>query len=307
MRSLQAALARFDVASTATSISVPGGPTHVVEIVGASRVTAPVRQRLTRPATPHTTRVVVADAIDHAARRVLDDAGVSWYDRRGHLKITLQGLIIDADVEPDERLGNRPRHDDQPVRGRSGLTVAVDALRNATRGQPPSGLRPLSRATGLALSSLSHASRQLRSAGILDLDRPAGAELFWATAPEWRPAWQPLSSIPTPGESDNLLAADTRAALRYGVPIGVTADYPWDLYAPDERTMQRILLHHQNDGPVVARIAVVPTPAAMADSTPGEPFDYVHAIVAALDLAADPSRGAEAIDAWNPEGITRVW
>jgi hypothetical protein len=306
VRALTDALARLNIDVTADSISVPGGQPHTVDIVGASRVTAPVRHTLTAPTAPGTTRVVVADAIDHAARQMLNDAGVSWFDRRGMLKITLPGIVVDADIESDERLG-RQRASEQPVRGRSGLTVAVDALRNATQDEPPSGMRALSRATGIPLSSLTASSRQLSQFGILALDRPAGQELFWATAQVWRPIWQPLTTMPTPDTATALLAGDTLAAVHYGVPIGVTKTYPWDLYAPDDRVAGLVMLRHQGDGPVVARIAVIPTPAALEHPTPGRPFNYVHPIVAALDLAADPSRGAEAINDWHPERITRVW
>ncbi len=306
VRALEAALADHEINATGDTITVPGGAPQPIQVVGASRVTAPVRDTLTAPISG-ATRVVVADAIDHSARDALDAAGVSWLDRRGHLKITLPGLIIDTSTDPDTRRDRRRELAEQPIRGRSGLTVAVDALRNATRGEPPTGPRALFRRTGLAVSSLSLAGRQLRDAGMLTEDGPLSPDLFWATAKVWRPSWDTLTALPTGKAAAGLLAGDTLAAIHYGIPLAVTKDYPWDLYVPDARTAARIAVRHQGPGAVAARIAVIPTPAALEDPTPGDPFPYVHAIVAALDLAADPSRGAEAIRDWNPEGIIRVW
>lgn len=120
----------------------------------------------------------------------------------------------------------------------------------------------------------------------------------------WRPAWSELNLLPQSG--DLVLAADTRAGCHYGIPMNAAADYPWDLYATDVRTANRIILQCQKPG---AGLVVTPIAAVgeFHQSKRGEPYSYVHPVVVALDLAPDVSRGAETINNWSAKNIRRVW
>ena len=55
-------------------------------------------------------------------------------------------------------------------------------------------------------------------------------------------------------------------------------------------------------------VAMAPAPAVCARRYHGRgPWPLVHPLVAALDLAVDPGRGGEALEAWHPEDVERVW
>src|SRR4051794_12099798 len=67
--------------------------------------------------------LVVAEKITADGRAVLSDAGWSWLDRRGRLHVRAPGVRVDIDVPPDPQLAVATAPD-QPITGRSGLTVA---------------------------------------------------------------------------------------------------------------------------------------------------------------------------------------
>jgi hypothetical protein len=251
--------------------------------------------------------LVVADLIGAEARAALDAASISWLDRRGHLRVTSPGVWIDRDIDPLPR-SRRSAGDRLEIRGASALAVAVGHLLDPTEF---GGVRPLARLLGLSPSAISQARTPLARRGLLTDDADALAELFWAVSAAWRPQWVDLPVSPV--SADGLVAGGTLAAAARGAPIIATDTYPLELHAADADTLERIRLRAgQPRGEIPpARVTVAPTPlvtkvhAPIAKQLRGH--RVAHPLFVALDLAADPARGAEALAEWEPEGWPRAW
>jgi hypothetical protein len=296
-----------DATLDAAGIEIPGRPPVPVEILGAHTVSMPVPARYTA-ARPGTVTIVVAEVITDGARAVLDAAGTNWLDRRGHLKLTAPGMIINTDIGPRSRRPDRLDDLDRPLRGRAGLAVAVDALWHTALGEVPGKINRIARMAGLTHPPVSLAAKRLRDAGLLGDNGGRVPELFWATVELWRPHWIDLATVPERHGAEGLVAGGTRAAIHHGIPIAATDDYPWELYAPTEDVAAMAQIRYAGPGPVLARVAAIPTPLGLCDSVDsGGRFPFVNPLIAALDLATDPSRGTEALTAWQPGEIRRVW
>ena len=104
---------------------------------------------------------------------------------------------------------------------------------------------------------------------------------------------------------------DTRAAVAWGAPLVASGAYPPDLYVHDEGALVKAMQHFADSAVMNSRactVAMAPAPAVCARRYHGRsPWPLVHPVVAALDLAVDPGRGSEALDAWHPEDVERVW
>lgn len=302
-------LARFglDLDGQAGTVSRDQGDAISVHIVGASAVTVPLRDRLVRPGQ---VTLVVADLITADARRALDRAGIAWIDRRGHVRFVMpERWEIDADIGPSPRQPGTPVVDHEPVVGSAGLAVAVDALIAAARGRPLERVTRIATQVGLTHPPVSRAARRLREAVLLAEGRAVCPELFWATVRAWRPRWVDLARVPSGDLASGLLLTSTWQALGHGAPMVVTADWPLELYAPDEAALGRIVnAQPRVDGRPPARIALAPTPMVGVHPGAGRAgFEGVDPVVAALDLAADPGRGTEVLRNWHPTDFEAVW
>lgn len=273
----------------------------------ATVVTPTMARRLTRGRrSPAHVTVVIGDLIGEAARRVLRDAGWGWLDRRGHLRLLAEGMWVETPVPPMPRPGSG-RGSTEPVRGASGIAVAAAHL---LRPDDPPGVRELARRVGLSGAAISTARRRLVDAGFLsEAGTPAIPDLFWALAAAWRTARIGLARVP---KADGLVVTGTRAAVALEAPLAATGDYPIHLLAVDERAYQRArLLGGEATGTPAATLTLAPTPLAVdaefVGTTTVEGLPTAHPLFVALELADDPGRGAEALDAWSPEGFDRVW
>lgn len=286
----------------------PDGRRLLIEIKAASVVTpAQIRDWLRGSSQSSEVRVVVADLISRAARDELRAAGWGWLDRRGHLRLVAPGVWVDRQIEPVPR--GRTGAPPPVVRGASGIAVAAAAL--LWPDNPP-GVRELARRVRLSPAAISVSRRALIGAGLLSAEgRGAVPELFWALTAAWGPQRVPLGRIP---EHDSLLVVTgTAAAVALEAPIVATADYPVDLLAGDERVYRRARLRggQSGSGRTVATVGLAPTPLAVDPELIGGTVVHgvptTHPLFVALDLAADPARGAEVLEAWEPEGFLRVW
>jgi len=109
---------------------------------------------------------------------------------------------------------------------------------------------------------------------------------------------------------------DTVAASVYGAPVSMRAGHPPDFYVPDQTTVRRAL---HLLGPAVSassracRVRVAPTSLVCdrrvdATSWAPEPWPLANPLFVALDLAQDPGRGREILQAWTPATPwNRVW
>ena len=181
---------------------------------------------------------------------------------------------------------------------------------------PAVGVRPLARTLGLSPAAVSKARSALARSGLLDTGRDARQALFWLLSDSWHPEWTDLTTAPHT-MLDDLVAGGTRAAAALGAPIISTADYPVEIYASDIASFERarLLASPEDSGSgshrVGARVAIAPTRLVTTPSVRSgaavQGWSVTHPLFVALDLAADPARGREALEGWDPSGWPRAW
>jgi hypothetical protein len=307
------------------------GRTVAVELKAAATVSPHLAERLVAAAV--TTApvdgacVVVADRVVDKARDVLRAAGWGWLDRRGHLRIDAPGILVDSSFPALTEPRGLPR---APLRRRVAQEVAVALLLAPDRAR---GVRDLAGELGRAPSSVSEAMRALRAQALIDDDGlPAASALFWELAEHWPTTAQALQRQPAPGEASlteqlqlglndiehtvGWALTDTLAAAAFGAPLGVGSAHPPDFYVPTREVARqaRLVL---GAAPYAERGCTVrPAPVAFACSRRVDGtrlgvdayWPLAQPLFVALDLAADPGRGHEALASWDPpEPWARVW
>jgi hypothetical protein len=312
-------------------VAVGDGPTVLVRPVWRSVLSAGRAQDALRavqdggPGTP----MVIADKIPAPARDVLNAAGVGWFDRRGHLRLTGPGLLVDADVPAPQMATARPAFPS----GRTGVGTAVALLvARAAAAEPVAwetvapNVTEIAALAGVAVSGASTAMKTFRQLGYLNGDgSPVVPDLFWATVEHWSPQWVSLGK---PIDSDPRLAkrldanlehldrlgwclAGDGAAAAWRAPIvgGDVGARQWYVPSLDVLDTLRWTLGEPSAGePAADYVAVAPTPVACrrrVDRGVGAPVEPLAA--AALDLSLDQARGQESLEQWVPETGQRVW
>ncbi len=274
-------------------------------------------------------RLLVANQLSSAAREILEGAGWSYLERRGHLRIWLERLRIDTRVEPLIEVPRRSALD-----AAAGRAVALCLL--AADGKL--SIRNIAAQIEMAVSTAATAVTNLREAALITQGSSEAVvpDLFWALADRWghRNRTVSLLECPAPGDAartaqlglglDDIehiagwaLRGD-QAAAAWGAPIPLRGDAPPDFYVPDDRTL-RIARQLYGEAPSDARraatVTLAPTPwtvthrydlAARQLARTGWPV--VHPVVAALDLLLGGARGREILDDFDPPpGFRRVW
>ena len=270
--------------------------------------------------------VVVADQIPNGVRERLNDRGIAWLDRRGHLRLVRNGLFVDADTPRAER-SPTAKSDRAPISGRSGLAAAAALL---MRPDDPMGVSEVARFAGLNASSISRAMAQLADAQLAEQVgrgryRPLVPELFWSLSDVWPRGRtttglavsdlgrRELRAIEDDTEAIGWAMAGERGGVAWGAPLVLTGDYPPFLYVPDDQAIRTALAlrpatSEPSTGPTIA-LAADPTGLIVSHRHRPRPDDVplAHPLFCALDLTAT-SRDREALDQWNPpEKFTRVW
>lgn len=269
--------------------------------------------------------IVIGDRIVALARETLREAGISWFDLRGHLYINAPTLLVDV---PTTRFA-KPQDKTFAFAGRVGLAVAVDTL--LTRPGKVK-VRETARRIDASPSSVSSVMKSLRHEGLMDdQGAPDLKALFWATSRAWKPERIPVARYPypdgpmrnpalrlglsAPTEAGWALTGDV-AAAHFGAPLGLPADAPPDFYLPSRAVLRLALsiLGGVNDfASRRATIAVAPVPAACEGrlDTAGSRDEHwllARPLFVALDLAQDVGRGSEILAGWDPEPVgSRVW
>ena len=267
-------------------------------------------------------RVLVADRIAQGARAAMRQAGLSFYDQRGTLRLIDPPLVIDAQVPAVRSLGPPT----MPLSGQVAKEVAIICLTEPGR---PHGVRDVARTIDRAPSAVSKAMAGLRNEGLLtSAGEPMVPDLFRELAAVWRRRAFPLAALPSadkweaqrlrlglddPEGTDGWALTDTRAAQSWGMPIIARGDYPPDFYVPTASVLRaaRIQLGAPN-GDRACTVALAPARFVCRhrfdhSHTSGETWPVAGHIVTALDLAQDRARGVEALGQWDPAGIARVW
>jgi hypothetical protein len=272
-----------------------------------------------RPAAPQgTVPMLVAERVTAEARQVLEDAGWSWFDRRGQIRLRAPGLRVDASVPTgtDAPTLRRPR---APVSGRAGITIAYWLC-----SHPDSALSPTRDAPALRLapSTISVTVRRLAASGLTDgTGRGLFPELFFELADAWPPEQVWLASAPDPDAGQNADPAASRwvrtgssVAAAYGAPIVVVEGGPVELYVPGPVDLtlaaRRFGSAEPGAGAAVLSVApasaVVEVPSAGAETPLIGGWPAAPVVAVALDLAQDRARGREILSDWDrPDAIWR--
>lgn len=304
-------------------LTMSGQGELALEVSAASIPTADhvraLAARIPRDAIP----VLVADQISSAIRSVLNETGIGWLDRRGHLRLTGGGIYVDADVPRLSRNAPKQGIERDPIKGRSGLAAAAALL---LRPDDPMGVSEIARAAGLNPSSITRAMTSLAGAGVAErrgrgLYRALVPELFWALADVW-PREHVTIRWATPPEHDERLrpqdadlalpgwaVAGVSGAVAWGAPLVATADFPVHLYAPDERLVREAKVLNEGGAGNEAMLSVDPIGLITRDRyrTGSLAWPIAHPLFCALDLTVS-SRDREALEQWAPhDGFARVW
>jgi hypothetical protein len=272
---------------------------------------AAVTPLLAHAETSRRLNVIVADRVVEPARALLARPGWGYLDRRGRLALRGPGLVVDVPVPATiERPAPTP-----PLATGVGREVAVAFL----LGEETETVRGLARRLLRSPSAVSTAFAGLRAEGLIDdAMKPVVPDLFWALAAQWRSPVVHLLRAPSSGTSrdkaldvDGWALTDTRAAMEYGAPVAVGSAYPPDFAVPDKWTLDRAkrLLGAADATAYGATVRVARVPWVCTRRVEhGDEWPLAHPLFVALDLAADPGRGREVLDAWTPpEPWRRVW
>ena len=250
--------------------------------------------------------LVVADRFSPKARTVLEEHHIGWLDRRGHLRLVMApGIFIDRDIDP---LIVHTRSRGANIFTSVGLDVALALMLDPAEKL---GVREISRRTQASVGRVSELLGEMRQQGLVNRDGSAAIpELFDSVVDAWTPAWITLGEIPPPDAAVHL--GGLLAAIRLGVPLAATEDWPPDLYVRDEFALRRLVRTYPPEGDgrpsPAARAAICPSPFGFDQI--GEvagAFPIVNHVIVALDLAQDQGRGREALAQWDPPGALRVW
>ena len=307
------------------ALQLSGTALNISTIPTRSTSPARVRALVDTAAVGGDVAVVVADRVSAQLAEMLRAADVGWLDRRGHLRLVHGGVVIDTDVPSlVPRALTATTMPKEPWATPVGREVALELLVAPETG---ASVRGLARSLGRSPSAVSAVLRALEGQHLVDhRRRPRNPDLFWALAAAWRPRRFSLRGCPDPTDPDDdwsyelhaddlgvagWALGDTRAAVAWGVPLVASGAYPPDLYVQDEGAMVQAMQHFGESAVVNSRactVALAPAPAVCARRYRGRgPWPLVHPVVVALDLAVDAGRGTEALDAWEPRDIERVW
>lgn len=270
--------------------------------------------------------VLAARRVSAAVRDALSARDMGYFDARGHLRLWRTPLLVDVDVP-----GVAPTASARRVRFETAsmLDVALAILDGSVSG----GVRATAARIGRSPGTVSKQLAKLRAARLVDEGGdPTVPDLFEAVLEGWHPQRTPLADLPRPGSgpvnerlqlgADDVsrpgwVLADSFAAAAWGAPVVLAGDAPPDFYVPDAGVLRqaRALLGDAEFGRHACSAAVTPAPYVCRvrhdrSDVIDSPWFAPSPVVAALDLAVDPARGRETLEAWSrnlPREVRRVW
>ncbi len=247
--------------------------------------------------------LLIADRLSDSARQVLRDGGWSWLDRRGHVRIWMPGLRVDAPIGlgPHDARGGASSPW-TPV----GLEIALHALVHPSQQVTA---RSIAKDTGRSPGGTQEILNRFVAEGLV-----GGAsrlallpDLFWETAANWPDdGWIPLpisiAQAAAASGAAELVRVDERAATLGGARIAAAADLPARCYAPKAalRRLRQLASPDQAAQTWVRQSPVQWLPQLEGfDPDEAHPWRIAHPMVCALRLGADPSRGREIVEDWG--------
>ncbi len=307
------------------------GDRFEIQVKARSLVAGPLPANLVRARQPSGASgeplvIVVGERVTAEAKAQLRSMGWGWLDLRGHLHVNGPGVFVDANVTLLDRHSQTP----DPIAGLVGIEVASLLLMDPDRVL---GVRQVASELGRAPSSVSEALARLRDAGLVEKGGgPAIPDLFRQLARRWRPETYDVATLPGPGggpvnealrlgldtaaTGPGWALGDSLAAVAYGAPLNLSGSYPPDLYVPGKTTVRRALqllgpaTDHQTRAGTLRLAPIALACSRRVEWTPRHNLEWplVHPLFVALDLAQDPGRGTEALEAWKPDPQWhRVW
>lgn len=246
--------------------------------------------------------LMIADRLSDSARQILRDWGWSFLDRRGHLRIWVSGLRIDAPIGVGHDARSASTTPWTPV----GLEIALHAL---IHPEEEVSARAIVRDTNRSPGGTQEILNRFIAEGLIGAASrlPLLPDLFWETATHWPDdGWLPLSiSLPEAVDvagSDELIRVDERAATLGGARIAAAGDLPARCYAP-KGAMRRLRPYGGTEDAAQTWVRQPPVRwlPDMDEYGPDEehPWRVAHPILCALRLAADDSRGREIVEDWG--------
>lgn len=246
--------------------------------------------------------VVVADRISEPGREVLRRTGWGWLDRRGHVRVWIPGVRVEAPFVG--RGGDRPRITNPWTT--VGLEVAVAALIDP---EVPVTARRVAPRIGRSVGATHEVIGRFTEAGLFgpSTHLPLLPDLFWEAAAHWPDdEWTPLpvdiGALAADVGADALVRVDERAATLGGARIAAVGDLPARCYVTSAGALRRA--RRGADRSLPARTWVRAAPVRWLPDNPDQPpsdthpWHIAHPLVCALRLAADPARGREIVDDW---------
>jgi hypothetical protein len=311
-------------------IDLGGEERRVKVVVRGTPSPVGVRQLVERSLNQEGSHLLVANHLSADARRTLEEAGWSYLDRGGRLRLWLDRVRIDAPVEP---LIERPQK--SALDTATGRAVALRLL--AADGRLT--VRGLAAELEMAPSSAAAALKALRAEKLVEegSTETVGAPLFWSLSERWGARERTVALVETPALADDLRSTQLwlglediekslgwtlrgdRAAAAWGAPVPTRGNAPPDFYVPGERTLRIAKQIYGEAGTYAARGAtatVAPTHWVVTHrydpgrrrSEGGETWPLPHPVIAALDLARSGARGREILEGFDPPpGFRRVW
>ncbi len=248
--------------------------------------------------------LVVADRISAAGRDVLRDAGWSWLDRRGHLRVWQPGLRIETEVAlggPDGRGATSSPW--TPV----GLEVALHAL---CHPDEPVRARAVAADIGRSVGGTQEIVGRFTEQGLIGRSGrlPLLPDLFWETAARWPDDdWTAVpAELPEVVDllgGDALVRVDERAATLGGARIAAAADLPARCYVHSRAALRRVRSALGSTGTprTFLRESPVKWLPELEEFGPDaeHPWHVAAPMVCALRLARDPARGREIVQDWG--------
>lgn len=248
--------------------------------------------------------LLIADRISEPGRQVLRGAGWGWLDRRGHVRVWVPGVRIEAPV---------PGRDGQasPGSGNPWTTVGLEvALAALVHPDDPVTARHVAPVIGRSVGAAHEMVTRFAAVGLVGPSTrlPLLPDLFWETASHWPDDdWLALAAeIPDVTAKlgpEVVLRVDERAATLGGARIPAIGDLPARLYLRTGSALRRARAMVDNGAPTRCWVRRAPVHwlPENPDHPPTEahPWPVAHPIVCALRLGADPARGREIVEDWG--------
>lgn len=247
--------------------------------------------------------LLVADRLSQSARQVLRDAGWSWLDRRGHLRIWVPGLRVDAPIGLGSSDGRGASTSPwTPV----GLEIALHVLMHPDQEV---SARRIAADTGRSPGGTQEIVNRFGAEGLIGSSTrlPLLPDLFWEATSRWPDdGWMPvpvgLAEASEVVGAGKLLRVDERAATLGGARIPAAADLPARCYVGKDGLRRLRALGVAGPNPsVFVRLAPVRWLPELEGFEPDEahPWRIAHPLLCALRIGADRARGHEIVEDWG--------